>query len=68
MVVEAIVVAALHGAYGGLTWVAWANSRGVAVFLVLWPMAYGLWPWGGVVVPLPGACRSAEARDQGCAA
>ncbi|HAG63733.1 MAG TPA: hypothetical protein DCL70_06995 [Kocuria sp.] len=61
MVVETIVVAALHGAYGGLTWVAWANSRGVAVLLVLWP-------WGGVVVPLPGACRSAEARDQGCAA
>lgn len=41
MVVETIVVAALHGAYGGLTWVACANSRGVAVFLVLWPMAYG---------------------------
>lgn len=61
MVVETIVVAALHGAYGGLTWVAGANSRGVAVFLVLWP-------WGGVVVPLPGACRSADARDQGCAA
>lgn len=37
MVVETIVVAALHGAYGGLTWVAWANSRGVAVFLVLRP-------------------------------
>ncbi|MEX5308313.1 hypothetical protein [Kocuria sp. CPCC 205297] len=44
MVVETIVVAALHGAYGGLTWVACANSRGVAVFLVLWPMTYGLWP------------------------
>lgn len=41
MVVETIVVAALHGAYGGLTWVAWANSRGVAVFLVLGPMAVG---------------------------
>ncbi|WP_156523410.1 MULTISPECIES: hypothetical protein [Kocuria] len=32
-----------------------------AVFLVLRP-------WGGVVVPLPGGCRSAEARDQGRAA
>lgn len=44
MVVETIVVAALHGAYGGLTWVAGANLRGVAVFLVLWPWVSGnLW-------------------------
>ncbi|MCY6798695.1 CPBP family intramembrane metalloprotease, partial [Escherichia coli] len=29
MVVQTIVFAALHGANGGLTWVAWANLCGV---------------------------------------
>ena len=44
MVVQTIVFAALHGANGGLTWVAWANLCGVAVFLGLWVWVSGsLW-------------------------
>lgn len=47
LVIQAAVFAGLHGANGGLTWVAWANLVGVAVFL-------GLWVW--VTGNLWGAC------------
>lgn len=44
IVIQTVVFAVLHGANGGLTWVAWANLCGVSVFLGLWVWVSGsLW-------------------------
>ncbi|WP_423446809.1 type II CAAX endopeptidase family protein [Kocuria sp. KSNUG] len=44
MIIQTIVFAVLHGANGGLTWVAWGNLCAVAVFLGLWVWVSGnLW-------------------------
>ena len=44
VVVQTVVFAAMHGANGGLTWVAWGNLCMVAVFLALWVWVTGsLW-------------------------
>ncbi|MDO4918057.1 CPBP family intramembrane glutamic endopeptidase [Kocuria sp.] len=44
VVVQTVAFAALHGANGGLTWVAWGNLCMVAVFLALWVWVTGsLW-------------------------
>lgn len=44
MAVQTLVFALFHGANGGLTWVAWGNLAGVAVFLGMWVWVTGrLW-------------------------
>lgn len=47
LIIQTVLFAGLHGFNGGLTWVAWGNLCGVAVFL-------GLWVW--VTGRLWGAC------------